>query len=657
MAEEASQTVDVEPIALEDDDAQLNAILPEASKWKLLENDADSEEKVDEIDFKEVEEGTRLRSQVRIKVGTHIFDSQNGDFLGRWSLELSTYRHHTFKCVLFDPQAIAYEDVSKQDDIEVQIGFADGIRPTIFKGKLYFVGRIPPDGTEIEAVDPAFQMQSNTGSSVQQAGEGAAAAGLQNGGELVDGMKVVNTLEGEASFYGGGDGFDGQKTANGEIFDATKMTAAHKELDFGTKCRVTNPENEKNVIVTINDRGPYSGDRIIDLSKAAAEAIGIVEKGHGRVKIEVLGDAQSATSPEEEKKKVEETTTAQGEATTPPSRTTSPDTTPTPTPTPTPTREGFDLSDTSGLIATSSFPGGDNFQSLVLAKTLETSQNSPVPGSPSFGVSLGFKFPRLKINATSPATTGEKGSIQINGSYMNKAQLDAMLEGKVIVTQGDEVKEISPGQAPKSGIKIDYAKDFDAFVGSPRIHRKKPIQLQSGFGALTVKGYSVSDASTVSATVVTTGPSSPLPPGAQIAVPQLGSVSMEGPLYPGCPFTWADATANGSNPPESQEIVEGFFAVAKAIHQILDKFNIQHERAKVTSWYRPGSGGSYHTRGQAVDWYIEDGPGSHYQGHDYTRLYAIQEWALTSYEGGVGRGIEYQGFLHIDVGPKRDWFY
>jgi rare lipoprotein A (peptidoglycan hydrolase) len=646
MAED-TEVVEVEPIAQEGED-QLNAIAPDPSKWNVLESE--DEAQVEEVEFKDPEEGTRLRSQVRIKVGTHIFDSQNGDFLGRWSLELSTYRHHTFKCVLYDPQAIAYEEISEQTDIEVQIGFADGIRPTIFKGKLYYVGRIPPDGTEIEAVDPAFQMQSNTGAGVQQAGEGAAAAGLQNGSELVDGMKVVNTLEGEASFYGGGDGFDGQKTANGEIFDATKMTAAHKELDFGTKCRVTNPENSKNVIVTINDRGPYSGDRIIDLSKAAAEAIGIVEKGHGKVKIEVLGDAQSETNPEEEKKKVEETTVAQGEATTPPSRTTSPDTTPTPT------REGFDLSDTSSLITTSSFPGGDNFQSLILAKNLETKQNSPVPNSPSFGVSLGFKFPGLKINPTSLATTGEKGSIKVNGSYMNKAQLDAMLEGKVIVTQGDEVKEISPGQAPKSGITIDYTKDYDAFI-EVKVHRKKGIQLQSGFGALTVKGHSVSDASTVSATVVTPGPSSPLPPGAQIAVPQLGSVPMEGPLYPGCPFTWADATANGSRPPESQEIVEGFFAVAKAIHQILDKFNIQYERAKVTSWYRPGSGGSYHTRGQAVDWYIEDGPGSHYQGHDYTRLYKIQEWALASYDGGVGRGIEYQGFLHIDVGPKRDWFY
>jgi rare lipoprotein A (peptidoglycan hydrolase) len=651
MTEEAPQTVDVEAIALEDDDAQLNAILPEASKWKLLEDDADSEEKVDELDFKEVQEGTRLRSQVRIKVGTtHVFDSQNGDFLGRWSLELSTYRHHTFKCVLFDPQSIAYEEISKQDDIEVQIGFADGIRPTIFKGKLYFVGRIPPDGTEIEAVDPAFQMQSTTGPSVQQAGEGAAQAGLQNGSELVDGMKVVNTLEGEASFYGGGDGFDGQKTANGEIFDATKMTAAHKELDFGTKCRVTNPENKKDVIVTINDRGPYSGDRIIDLSKAAAEAIGIVDKGHGKVKIEVLGDAQSETSPEEEKKKVEETTVAQGEPTTP-VRAASPDTAPIST------RDGFDLSDTSGLIATSSIPGGDSFQSLILAKTLQTKKNSPVPGSPSFGVSLGFKFPGLKINPTSLATTGEKGSIQINGSYMNKAQLDAMLEGKVIVTQGDEVKEISPGQAPKSGIKIDYAKDFDAFVGSPRIFRRKPIQLQSGYGAMTVKGYSVNDASPVSATVVTTGPGSPLPPGAQIEVPQLGSVTMDGPLYPGCPFTWVDVLVNGKPAPQSQEVLEGIFAVAKTVQQILVQFNISPDQAHVTSWYRPESAGSYHSKGSAVDWYIDDGPGSGFGGFDYTRLYKVQEWALANHNGGVGRGIEYQGFLHIDTGPKRDWDY
>ena len=81
------------------------------------------------------------------------------------------------------------------------------------------------------------------------------------------------------SYYGGGDGFDGQQTANGEIFDTNKLTAAHKTLPFGSKVKITNQANGKSVTVRINDRGPYHGARCIDLSKAAMEAVGGVGAG------------------------------------------------------------------------------------------------------------------------------------------------------------------------------------------------------------------------------------------------------------------------------------------------------------------------------------------------------------------------------------------
>ena len=76
--------------------------------------------------------------------------------------------------------------------------------------------------------------------------------------------------EGLASWYAGK--FQGRKTASGEIFDTAKMTAAHKTLAFGTRVRVRNLANEKEVVVRINDRGPFVEGRIIDLSRAAAEA-------------------------------------------------------------------------------------------------------------------------------------------------------------------------------------------------------------------------------------------------------------------------------------------------------------------------------------------------------------------------------------------------
>ncbi|MDQ3394354.1 MAG: septal ring lytic transglycosylase RlpA family protein [Bacteroidota bacterium] len=92
--------------------------------------------------------------------------------------------------------------------------------------------------------------------------------------------------EGRASYYG--TKFHGKTTASGEIFDMNKMTAAHPKLPFNTLVKVTNKLNNKAVIVRINDRGPFSKYRIIDVSKAAARQLGMVEKGTANVILEVL---------------------------------------------------------------------------------------------------------------------------------------------------------------------------------------------------------------------------------------------------------------------------------------------------------------------------------------------------------------------------------
>ncbi|MBA7479006.1 Endolytic peptidoglycan transglycosylase RlpA [subsurface metagenome] len=92
--------------------------------------------------------------------------------------------------------------------------------------------------------------------------------------------------EGLASWYGGK--FQGRQTANGEIFDTNKFTAAHKTLAFGTVVKVTNLENGKSTVVRINDRGPFIPGRIIDLSRAAAVAIGLAGKGVAKVRVEEL---------------------------------------------------------------------------------------------------------------------------------------------------------------------------------------------------------------------------------------------------------------------------------------------------------------------------------------------------------------------------------
>jgi rare lipoprotein A len=104
--------------------------------------------------------------------------------------------------------------------------------------------------------------------------------------EIVYDVKPVAVLHGKASYYYGR--WIGRKTANGEIYRAADVTAAHKTLPFNSMVRVTNLKNGKSVIVRINNRGPYIKGRIIDLSLVAAQKIEMTTAGVVPVKVEVL---------------------------------------------------------------------------------------------------------------------------------------------------------------------------------------------------------------------------------------------------------------------------------------------------------------------------------------------------------------------------------
>lgn len=95
--------------------------------------------------------------------------------------------------------------------------------------------------------------------------------------------------EGLASWYG--DAFHGRLTANGEVFDMTSLTAAHPTMPLPSYARVTNVANGKSVIVRVNDRGPYHGNRLIDVSNTAAKLLEFRENGIGRVRVEYVGRA------------------------------------------------------------------------------------------------------------------------------------------------------------------------------------------------------------------------------------------------------------------------------------------------------------------------------------------------------------------------------
>ncbi len=121
---------------------------------------------------------------------------------------------------------------------------------------------------------------------------------MKNALQIILYILCINTFaqngykaKGEASYYG--DKLNGATTASGEIFSNSKFTAAHLTLPFGTFVKVTNPENDKSVIVRINDRGPRkSTGRIIDLSKVAAQELGFVKKGLAEVLIEEIENSE-----------------------------------------------------------------------------------------------------------------------------------------------------------------------------------------------------------------------------------------------------------------------------------------------------------------------------------------------------------------------------
>jgi rare lipoprotein A len=110
-----------------------------------------------------------------------------------------------------------------------------------------------------------------------------------NGATYVPREEPGYDVVGIASWYGRR--YHGRRTASGEIFDMNSATAAHPTLPFGTRVQVTNLENGRSVVLKINDRGPFVRRRIIDVSRRAAQALGFVQNGTARVRVQLVQPA------------------------------------------------------------------------------------------------------------------------------------------------------------------------------------------------------------------------------------------------------------------------------------------------------------------------------------------------------------------------------
>lgn len=140
---------------------------------------------------------------------------------------------------------------------------------------------------EADGVDHA---SSGDETASEPRGPDSGSAAIQTSAKRAeDDASPVQVLRGKASYYA--DSLAGNATASGEPYDPEKLTAAHRELPFGTRVRVARVDDDRAVVVRINDRGPFGNKkRIIDVSRAAAEELGMIRAGVVDVRVEVLPD-------------------------------------------------------------------------------------------------------------------------------------------------------------------------------------------------------------------------------------------------------------------------------------------------------------------------------------------------------------------------------
>jgi rare lipoprotein A len=145
------------------------------------------------------------------------------------------------------------------------------------------------------AVPPAPSIESKpAGTPPAKSGSASEASSVASEIDIAPDTKPLLVETGVASWYGAP--YHNRRASNGEIYDMHAMTAAHRTLPLGSIVRVTNPENGKSAIVRITDRGPFIDGRVVDLSRAAAEKIGLVQKGTAPVKLELLKTPASLQS-------------------------------------------------------------------------------------------------------------------------------------------------------------------------------------------------------------------------------------------------------------------------------------------------------------------------------------------------------------------------
>jgi hypothetical protein len=383
---------------------------------------------------------------------------------------------------------------------------------------------------------------------------------------------------------------------------------------------VVNTKNNKSVIVRVNDRGPYSAGRVIDLSYAAAQVIEIVSAGHGAIKGEVL-DAPVGTEVNQGK-------TATGTPSSSKPDSTKPDSSKPEAAKPlAPSSQGALAPDKpAAQTATSPKPDEDLTQMFSSAAPKQSLAKAFVEGT------------NLKI-APEEYKLEKQGAAIIQQSALAAAEQEAALQGKIIVARGNTVTVTAPGEGKPSGVVLDYMGNRAAFIGNPVVTQRTNRQLQSAYGAIAVQYYNMNNKQVEGAVVNIPTPVTQHPTGV-ITAPDWKTIKLADKIPGQGIYTWADATKNGRRVPTSSEIMDGIIRIARILAQLTQETG--QTKFTVNSWYRDpvsnrevgGKVGSRHLVGDGVDF--------HFSGSGYLVLFR-KLW--DTWPGGVAKG---DGFIHLD---------
>ena len=610
--------------------------------------------------------GERAVSFLRVQIGSQVFEEVNGDLLTRGqsgAISKSSTTHNELPIYLNDPDDTIRPTIKKDDKVSAELGFINGPRENVFEGIVWEIGRSLPDATLIIAVDETANLGNMVASSVVPGGS-PSLSGLSGGPSTANFERIaafVKKWEGDgaagAADLGGHTRFGVTRvflksigrTQFPKTADEAKLMFKEGFWDGGPRCsQYPDPLASVCYDTSIN-LGAYGNGKTTegwksliagkDLSDPVAAAEDVIQ---GRLQWREIRAQRNPSQRAFVKgwqnrdrdllKLVQEIVAS-----------TPPPTTPAQTP-----------SDNPDPTSTS----GDALNKLKQAsEVLQQGQRSPSDAAKMVEAKKGSA--NVASSDRSVTDVGGAGKIQADQSALEQVTAEARAKGDEVAVRGNTLEQVSPGNEKSSGVVLNYATSRDLFVGTPRVVKRSGIQLKSGFGALTVQGFSVSGKQMVGATVVTPG-GMPTPPSGPINVPEWGLVKASDPIYPGSLYTWGDATKNMRRVPgrgdparSGKKIMERIAAIAHVMDELSKRFK-QGSKLRFSSWYRDpasnraagGASRSRHLEGDAVD--ITDAV----RDKIYNTLKS-EGWHKT--RGGLA--ISPGSFTHVDLGSPRTWNY